>query len=74
MRSPRTDVPHGPKRYEYGETDHCCEKFALLDDWLGSKQRRGRVGGAEAHEEETVFLHAPGACGECDAARAGAFR
>ena len=79
-----------PKRYEYGETDHCCEKFALLDDWLGGKQRRGAIGGAEARlarsgdivaaaltrlrENETVFLHAPGACGECDAARSGAFR
>ena len=30
-----------PKRYEYGETDHCCEGFALLDEWLGQRQRRG---------------------------------
>ncbi len=21
-----------PKRYEYGETDHCCQRFRLLDD------------------------------------------
>jgi len=77
-----------PKRYEYGETDHCCEKFALLDDWLGSKQRRGMVGRAEARlarsrdiveaalarlrQDETVFLHARGQCSECDLARAGA--
>jgi len=76
-----------PRRYEYGETDHCCEQFALLDDWLGDKQRRGTVGRAEARlarsrdivatalrhlrENETVFLHAAGSCGECDLARAG---
>src|SRR5262245_26439873 len=62
-----------PKRYEYGETDHCCGKFALLDEWLGDKQRRGQVGNAEARlarsrdivaaalerlrSDETVFLH-----------------
>jgi len=77
-----------PKRYEYGETDHCCEKFALLDDWLGGKQRRGTIGGAEARlarsreivaaalgrlrENETVFLHAHGECDECDQARRSA--
>jgi aminoglycoside N3'-acetyltransferase len=75
-----------PKRYEYGETDHCCENFALLDAWLGDRQRRGNVGNAEARlarsrdivaaalahlrEDETVFLHASGRCGECDVARA----
>jgi aminoglycoside N3'-acetyltransferase len=39
-----------PKRYEYGETDHCCENFRLLDVWLEAegRQRRGRVGNAEA--------------------------
>jgi len=39
-----------PKRYEYGETDHCCENFHLLDAWLEAegRQRRGRVGHAEA--------------------------
>jgi aminoglycoside 3-N-acetyltransferase len=76
-----------PKRYEYGETDHCCEKFALLDEWLGARQRRGRVGNADARlarsrdivaaalarlrDHETVFLHAAGACAECDLARTG---
>ena len=76
-----------PRRYEYGETDHCCEKFALLDDWLGRRQQRGTVGNAGARlfsardavetalqrlrENETVFLHAAGACAECDLARAG---
>src|SRR5262245_17248042 len=75
-----------PKRYEYGETDHCCERFALLDEWLGEKQRRGTLGNAEARlarsrdivaaaharlrENETAFLHPPGRCGECDVARA----
>lgn len=74
------------KRYEYGETDHCCENFALLDAWLGDRQRRGKVGNDEARlarsrdivaaaltrlrENETVFLHAPGSCRECDVARA----
>jgi aminoglycoside N3'-acetyltransferase len=79
-----------PKRYEYGETDHCCENFRLLDIWLEAEERqsRGRVGNARARlarsrdivsaalerlrRNETVFLHAGGSCGECDAARAGA--
>jgi len=76
-----------PKRYEYGETDHCCERFSLLDEWLGDRQKRGRVGDAEARlarsrdivaaaltrlrENETVFLHPAGACAECDVTRAG---
>src|SRR6185369_16192997 len=81
-----------PKRYEYGETDHCCENFRLLDAWLEAegRQRRGRVGNAEARlarsrdivaaalerlrGNETVFLHASGSCGECDAARSGSGR
>jgi aminoglycoside 3-N-acetyltransferase len=39
-----------PKRYEYGETDHCCENFALVDAWLDEArlQRRGRVARGEA--------------------------
>ena len=65
-----------PTRYEYGETDHCCEKFGLLDEWLGDKQQVGIVGRAEARlahsrdivaaalehlrEDETVFLHPAG--------------
>ena len=65
-----------PRRYEYGETDHCCERFALLDDWLGARQRRGTVGRADARLarsrdivdtalahlriHETVFLHPAG--------------
>jgi len=74
-----------PKRYEYGETDHCCEKFALLDEWLGTRQQRGAVGNGQSRlfrardavaaalerlrENETVFLHPAGACAECDLAR-----
>jgi aminoglycoside N3'-acetyltransferase len=65
-----------PCRHDYGETDHCCERFALLDDWLGGRQRRGPVGQAQARlarsrdivdaalehllDDETVFLHPAG--------------
>lgn len=77
-----------PVRCDYGEVDHCCENFALLDRWLEAedRQRRGVVGHAEARlarsrdiveaalarlrENETVFLHPAGLCGECDEARA----
>jgi aminoglycoside 3-N-acetyltransferase len=68
--------PGGPRRWEYGETDHCCENFGRLDDWLGARQRRGIVGRAEARlarsrdivatpleqlrADETVFLHPAG--------------
>jgi aminoglycoside N3'-acetyltransferase len=39
-----------PVRIEYGENDHCCERFALADDWLRSRglQREGTVGSAAA--------------------------
>jgi aminoglycoside N3'-acetyltransferase len=39
-----------PTRCEYGEVDHCCRNFALLDEWLeaSGQQRRGPVGYAEA--------------------------
>lgn len=73
------------KRVEYREVDHCCERFAQLDDWLGARQRRGIVGRAEARlaesrdvvdvalqhlrENELAFLHEAGLCEECDAAR-----
>jgi len=35
-----------PVRFEYKEIDHCCETFALVDDWLDERrlQRRGTVG------------------------------
>ncbi|HKI02212.1 MAG TPA: AAC(3) family N-acetyltransferase [Thermoanaerobaculia bacterium] len=77
-----------PARIEYGEVDHCCQNFNLLDGWLEAEgqQRRGGVGHAEARlarsrdivaaalarlrENETIFLHPAGACGECDEAKA----
>jgi aminoglycoside N3'-acetyltransferase len=33
-------------RYHYNEIDHCCENFALVDQWLDAEQgqRSGRVG------------------------------
>lgn len=39
-----------PTRYHYRELDHCCEKFALLDDCLerDGRQRRGIVGHSQA--------------------------
>ncbi len=39
-----------PTRLDYGEIDHCCQNFNLLDDWLDEKglQRKGTVGHAEA--------------------------
>jgi aminoglycoside 3-N-acetyltransferase len=37
-------------RVEYDETDHCCERFARVDEWLGAcgLQRDGVVGGGAA--------------------------
>jgi len=37
-------------RVDYGENDHCCQNFALVDGWLDAKglQRRGTVGHAAA--------------------------
>ena len=39
-----------PVRLEYTENDHCCERFALADEWLRGRglQREGRVGNAAA--------------------------
>jgi aminoglycoside N3'-acetyltransferase len=39
-----------PVRVEYGENDHCCERFALADAWLRERglQREGPVGHADA--------------------------
>ena len=39
-----------PARVAYDETDHCCARFSLLDDWLAAErgQRVGRIGRAEA--------------------------
>src|SRR5262249_20636501 len=52
-----------PVRREYLEIDHCCERFALLDEWLDGLrlQRPGVVGRAAArlmrsHDVVTVAL------------------
>ncbi|HEX7243837.1 MAG TPA: AAC(3)-IV family aminoglycoside N-acetyltransferase [Longimicrobiaceae bacterium] len=39
-----------PARVEYGENDHCCERFALADGWLRERglQQEGPVGHAHA--------------------------
>ena len=39
-----------PVRIDYGENDHCCQRFALADEWLRSRglQREGLVGHAHA--------------------------
>jgi aminoglycoside N3'-acetyltransferase len=39
-----------PVRVSYGEIDHCCANFSLVDGWLDAAglQRRGTVGNAEA--------------------------
>lgn len=39
-----------PVRIDYGENDHCCARFALVDDWLRERelQSEGRVGYAHA--------------------------
>ena len=39
-----------PVRIEYGENDHCCQRFALADGWLRAegRQSEGRVGHAHA--------------------------
>jgi aminoglycoside 3-N-acetyltransferase len=39
-----------PVRVDYGENDHCCERFAMADDWLRARgaQREGLVGRAHA--------------------------
>jgi aminoglycoside N3'-acetyltransferase len=39
-----------PVRVEYVENDHCCERFALVDEWLRQRglQREGPVGNTTA--------------------------
>jgi len=39
-----------PVRIDYGENDHCCERFGLADEWLRRRglQSEGRVGHAHA--------------------------
>ncbi len=37
-----------PAVFHYAEIDHCCQRFALVDEWLDAqeRQRRGQVGRA----------------------------
>ena len=39
-----------PTRFDYGEIDHCCQNFALVDGWLDARglQRLGTVGRARS--------------------------
>jgi len=39
-----------PVRIDYLENDHCCQRFALADEWLRTRglQREGRVASAHA--------------------------
>ncbi len=39
-----------PVRVDYGENDHCCQRFAFADDWLRARglQSEGPVGNAHA--------------------------
>ena len=39
-----------PRRIDYAEIDHCCQRFALMDDWLDAagRQTRGQLARAEA--------------------------
>ena len=39
-----------PTRIDYGETDHCCRRFAFADEWLRERglQREGIVGHAHS--------------------------
>jgi len=39
-----------PRRIDYLENDHCCERFALAEDWLRTRglQAEGPVGNAQA--------------------------
>jgi aminoglycoside N3'-acetyltransferase len=52
-RVPRhyTELRDGrPARVDYGENDHCCQRFVLAGEWLKAEglQSEGRVGYAEA--------------------------
>ena len=39
-----------PARVDYGEVDHCCQRFSLMDGWLdqAGRQAHGTVGHAPA--------------------------
>ena len=50
-----------PVRQEYRENDHCCQRFAFVDDWLRARalQREGPVGHAQARlmrARDVVFV------------------
>jgi aminoglycoside 3-N-acetyltransferase len=54
-----TVLEHGrPVRVDYQENDHCCERFALVDQWLRERglQREGQVGAAHARLVESRDL------------------
>lgn len=64
-----------PVRVPYLENDHCCQRFALVADWLGGRAAVGPVGQAQAtlvrsrdivdavvprlREDPLLFLHEP---------------
>ncbi|MFC7625232.1 AAC(3) family N-acetyltransferase [Microlunatus sp. GCM10028923] len=64
-----------PVRVEFGENDHCCQRFALVEDWLADKITVGTVGQARAilvrsrdivdavvprlRNDPLLFLHGP---------------
>ena len=39
-----------PRRVVYGENDHCCKRFVMVDEWLreAGRQREGKVGNADS--------------------------
>ena len=47
-----------PVRIDYLENDHCCQRFALADEWLRARgvQREGRVGNAHARLVRSRFV------------------
>jgi aminoglycoside N3'-acetyltransferase len=64
-----------PVRIEFGENDHCCQRFALVTDWLEDRAAVGPVGRAESilmrsrdvvdavtirlRDDPLLFLHGP---------------
>ena len=54
-----------PKRIDYAEIDHCCQRFAFMDGWLDAagRQTRGKIAQAEArlmrarHVVEAALKH-----------------
>lgn len=45
-------------RHTFGEVDHCCARFALMDGWLAKedRQRRGLVGHARARLARSAHI------------------